>query len=396
MSSKREKCNWCGKLLLVPPNAETVRCPGCQAVTWVQSYDTLVQARDSLGHAAASRFNDLINTVSSNISKVSDSVNYSYSGPQKYHYGYGNYYRPSPPPPPPRPALTPPPAHGRKRAVLCGVSYRQKSYRLKGTVNDVKCMRYFLVDKFGFPGDSILMLTEDEINPLKIPTKHNIRLALQWLVHGSQSGDSLVFHFSGHGSQKPDLDMDEIDGYDETLCPLDFENEGMIIDDEINQTIVRPLPHGATLHAIIDACHSGTVLDLPFVCRMNREGQYTWEDQRSISGIYKGTSGGLAFSFSACDDNQITIDTNSFSGTAMTGSMTYSFIHAVQSQPGLTYGHLVNSMRSAIRDGKTTGIRLNGPLANLMNKVIFGSALSQEPQLSSSQMFDVYSKRFVL
>lgn len=79
-----------------------------------------------------------------------------------------------------------------------------------------------------------------------------------------------MFHFSGHGSKLPDHDMDEIDGLDETLCPLDFETKGMIVDDEINETIVRPLPQGVTLHAIIDACYSKTVLDLPFVCRMNR------------------------------------------------------------------------------------------------------------------------------
>lgn len=111
---------------------------------------------------------------------------------------------------------------------------------------------------------------EDEINPLRIPTKHNIRLAMRWLVQDCQRGDSLVFHFSGHGSRERDSNNDELDGFDEALCPLDYETEGPIIDDEINDTLVRPLPHGAKLHAIIDACYSGTVLDLPFVCRMNR------------------------------------------------------------------------------------------------------------------------------
>ncbi|CAL9081282.1 unnamed protein product, partial [Musa textilis] len=114
----------------------------------------------------------------------------------------------------------------------------------------------------------------DFTDPYKIPTKHNIRMALYWLVQGCQPGDSLVFHYSGHGSQQRSYHSDEVDGYDETLCPLDFESQGMIVDDEINATIVRPLPHGVKLHAIIDACHSGTVLDLPFLCRMNRK----WDD----------------------------------------------------------------------------------------------------------------------
>lgn len=116
----------------------------------------------------------------------------------------------------------------------------------------------------------VVVAAEEEKDPYKIPTKHNIRMAMYWLVQGCQPGDSLVFHFSGHGSQQKNYNGDEIDGYDETLCPLDFETQGMIVDDEINATIVRPLPRGAKLHAIIDACHSGTVLDLSYLCRMDR------------------------------------------------------------------------------------------------------------------------------
>lgn len=179
-----------------------------------------------------------------------------------------------------------------------------------------------------------------------------------------------MFHFSGHGSQQRNYTGDEVDGFDETLCPLDFETQGMIVDDEINATIVRPLPHGVKLHAIIDACHSGTVLDLPFLCRMNRSvipinsslstrdkcgvhkdmkihnfclyiptffngfrfqfsivhlfsrgclwmfpldhrsGQYAWEDHRPRSGVWKGTSGGEVISFSGCDDDQTSADTS--------------------------------------------------------------------------------------
>lgn len=113
-------------------------------------------------------------------------------------------------------------------------------------------------------------LSEEERDPYRIPTKHNIRMAMYWLVQGCQAGDSLVFHYSGHGSQQRNYTGDEVDGFDETLCPLDFETQGMIVDDEINATLVRPLPRGAKLHAIIDACHSGTMLDLPYFCRMDR------------------------------------------------------------------------------------------------------------------------------
>jgi len=97
--------------------------------------------------------------------------------------------------------------------------------------------------------------------------------ALRWLVDGTSAGDSLVFHFSGHGVQKLDRDGDEADGYDEALCPVDFEDPrggGVILDDEINAAVVRPLGKGVKLHAIVDTCHSGTILDLPYLCRMSR------------------------------------------------------------------------------------------------------------------------------
>ena len=97
------------------------------------------------------------------------------------------------------------------------------------------------------------------------PTRRNIQEALKWLVKDNQHGDSLVFYFSGHGLRQPDFFDDELDGFDETICPLDFRTAGMIIDNEINDTIVRPLKNGVKLHAIIDACHSGTILDLPHV-----------------------------------------------------------------------------------------------------------------------------------
>ncbi|KAJ0082503.1 hypothetical protein Patl1_11627 [Pistacia atlantica] len=105
---------------------------------------------------------------------------------------------------------------------------------------------------------------------MKIPTKQNILTAVRWLVQNCQAGDSPVFYFSGHGHRQIDCSEDEPDGFDEALCPLDHATEGLLVDDEINETIVRPLPHGAKLHAIVDASNSGTVLDLPLICRMKR------------------------------------------------------------------------------------------------------------------------------
>nr|AXQ06489.1 metacaspase [Vriesea carinata] len=354
-------CSGCRTPLQLPPGALSIRCALCHAVTHIADHRAAPPPPPS-PHSAAS---------------------HGGAPPQGSPWG---------PPPPPSP-------HGRKRAVICGISYRYSRHELKGCINDAKCMRFLLINRFHFPDSSIIMLTEEETDPYKIPTKQNIRMALYWLVQGCQPGDSLVFHYSGHGSQQRCYNSDEADGFDETLCPLDFETQGMIVDDEINTAIVRPLPRGVRLHAIIDACHSGTMLDLPFLCRMNRSGQYVWEDHRPPSGVWKGTSGGEAISFSGCDDDQTSADTSALSKITSTGAMTFCFIQAIERNHGTTYGSMLNAMRSAIRN---TGndVMSGGAVSSLLTMLLTGGSvgggLRQEPQLTANEPFDVYAKPFSL
>ncbi|KAJ4953676.1 hypothetical protein NE237_030508 [Protea cynaroides] len=406
---RRVSCGRCALVLDVPRETQTIRCWRCRSITSVRPaaepfrrvHEPVLYAAEWLKGLYTNVSSSAINyvaTTSMNNNKPPAPVP-APPPPAVMNYN-GCYYGPPPPPPPPPLLLSAPNSYpwvgaGRKRALLCAVSYKSRPYELKGTINDVNCMRFLLVEKFKFPNDSILVLTEDEQRPERIPTKRNIQMALQWLIRGCQPGDSLVFHYSGHGSQQPNFSGDEVDGYDETICPLDYQTEGMILDDEINATIVRPLPSGATLHAIIDACHSGTVLDLPFLCKINRDGSCWWQNHSPPSGAYKGTSGGLAICFSACDDNQTSADTTAFSSSnVMQGAMTFSFIRAVDNTLGLTYGQLLNAMRAAIRDVDTGGF-FNGPISSLIRKV-FRNRLPQETQLSSSEEFDIYMKRFVL
>lgn len=77
----------------------------------------------------------------------------------------------------------------------------------------------------------MVILTDDQQDPVCRPTRANIIRAMHWLVAGAQPNDSLFFHFSGHGSQTPDLDGDEEDGFDETILPVDFKQAGEIVDD---------------------------------------------------------------------------------------------------------------------------------------------------------------------
>ncbi|GER49404.1 metacaspase 1 [Striga asiatica] len=372
-------CSHCRTPLQLPPGAKSIRCAICKAITQIAD-PRHAPPPPSPGPPAP---------------------------PSPYTH--------APPGPPPN-------SHGRKKAVIVGVSYRYSRHELKGCINDAKCMRHLLINKFRFPESSILMLTEEETDPYRIPTKQNMRMAMFWLVQGCQAGDSLVFHYSGHGSRQRNYNGDEVDGYDETLCPLDFETQGMIVDDEINASIVRPIPHGAKLHAIIDACHSGTVLDLPFLCRMNRSGQYIWEDHRPRSGVWKGSNGGEVISFSGCDDDQTSADTSALSKITSTGAMTFCFIQAIERGHGTTYGSILTAMRSAIRDAGSSGPDLGlgggGVVTSLLTMLLTGGSVSagglrqrsqrllcfsfvlhfrsMEPQLTACEPFDVYAKPFSL
>lgn len=74
----------------------------------------------------------------------------------------------------------------------------------------------------------MVILTDDQQNPISRPTKENMLRAMRWLVEGAESHDSLFFHYSGHGGQIVDFTSDQDDVYDETIFPVDFRKNGPI------------------------------------------------------------------------------------------------------------------------------------------------------------------------
>nr|XP_048337318.1 metacaspase-1-like isoform X2 [Ziziphus jujuba var. spinosa] len=276
-----------------------------------------------------------------------------------------------------------------KRALLCVVTYNTRKYRLKGTVNDVINMKELLINQFHYPPESIRLMTEYEKGEF-IPTKKNIKNSLKWLVDGCKNGDSLVFYFSGHGLRQPDFKDDERDGFDETICPVDFVQEGMILDNDINTDIVKPLKKGVTLHAIVDACQSGTILDLVHVYDHHKS---KWEDNSPPSGVDKGTAGGLAICISACNDDKMASETSAFgAGTkTLNGAMTFILCRALKQNPDITYRALLNTMSDTIRQ-----VNEDRCLQSGICRKISRHKVRQEPMLSSSEKFDVNTMKFIL
>merc|ERR1712096_316234 len=82
-----------------------------------------------------------------------------------------------------------------------------------------------------------------------------------------EPGDSLWFHFSGHGTQiTGELSGDESDGADEALVPAFWNRKasGLVKDDWIYSDMICKLPANCELFGLTDCCHSGTIFDLPY------------------------------------------------------------------------------------------------------------------------------------
>lgn len=74
----------------------------------------------------------------------------------------------------------------------------------------------------------MVILTDDQMNPVSRPTRANMIRAMHWLVYDARPHDSLFFHYSGHGGQSVDWSSDQDDVYDETISPVDFRQAGVI------------------------------------------------------------------------------------------------------------------------------------------------------------------------
>jgi len=279
-----------------------------------------------------------------------------------------------------------------------GVNYPGTQSELKGCINDAQCMHYMLKTKFHYSDSEVLMLRDDHVgrsDPRLMPTRANIVAGMEWLMRGVKPGDRLFFHFSGHGSQQRDRSGDEDDGMNETILPTDFQRAGQMHDDEINQRLVNPLPTGARLYAVVDACHSGSACDLPY--HVNELTGMRWVStyRRGFTRVYKGTAGGRAVQIAACSDAQTAADTNSMSRTVHTGAATYCFIEGVE-RGGVqqSWIQLLHHMGHAIKGALGGGApSLSG--TSLINLLVGGGGSfgggggAQTPQLSSNEAFDL-------
>ena len=137
-----------------------------------------------------------------------------------------------------------------RRALCVGINdYPYDGSDLNGCVNDARAWAELLIGNYGFAATDVKLLLDQEA------TKKNVIAALEDLLAGAQSGDTIVFTNSSHGSYVYDTDGDE-EKFDEILCPYDVADND-ITDDDLRD-LIGGVNDGVNLTLILDNCHSGT------------------------------------------------------------------------------------------------------------------------------------------
>lgn len=209
-----------------------------------------------------------------------------------------------------------------KKALLIGINYFDTSSQLNGCHNDVDAVHELLVNIFGFRPENVEVLKDtpgDSNHKLAdCPTRRNIVASMKELVKNSVAGDTLFVHYSGHGSWTKDLNGEEPDKRDEMICTVD---DNQILDDELNQMLVKDLPAGVKLRCLFDSCHSGSVLDLPY--SWNFLDRAKLENERMV-GTEKD-----CMMISGCRDPQTSADAWISGDAKYQGAMTWGFLKSL-------------------------------------------------------------------
>ena len=142
----------------------------------------------------------------------------------------------------------------KSKALLVGINqYPDPRNSLRGCINDIVDMQHFIsVANPVYSTAQIKLLTD------KSATKKGILLQLEWLLEGIESGDQILFHYSGHGAQVTTRNAHlEKDRLDEIICPYDFDgSDATTIRDKEFATLFATIPKDVHFVWISDSCHA--------------------------------------------------------------------------------------------------------------------------------------------
>jgi uncharacterized caspase-like protein len=125
------------------------------------------------------------------------------------------------------------------------------------TDDDAQDIRDTTVNQEGFSSDNVTLLIDSDA------TKASIESAINQLDAKEDKNTLVVFSFSGHGGQVPDVTpYDEANGYDEFIAAYDttLTDANTILDDELDAWLSTLESEHVVV--VIDSCNSGGMIDL--------------------------------------------------------------------------------------------------------------------------------------
>ena len=210
-----------------------------------------------------------------------------------------------------------------KRALLIGINYFSiPSITLNGCVYDVINISHMLIDAYDYNPANITILRDDINNPSTMPTRANILNNLTAIAQQSGPLDEIWIHYSGHGSQIPDKTGNESTGFDQIIVPMDYQKSGFITDNEL-LSIVQKISCKALL--IFDACHSGTMCDLPWCFQYVNP--TSWIKTKNNNVIINNPN---IYMISGCKDEQTSSDAFIKTDETVEGAFTNAFMNALR------------------------------------------------------------------
>ena len=245
------------------------------------------------------------------------------------------------------------------KILSIGINYNGTNAQLYNCGNDTRDMVELLHKRYGEKNvrDTHILTDDENVKKLTFfrsarePTRANIEAELEWLFSDNKKGDTIIFHYSGHGSQQRDHSGEEEDGRDETLVPSDYATAGQITDDDIRAYIDR-LPEGVNALIVTDCCHSGSNSDLRYVYSNTSKKDAAWGRFDQIVRKKVGDTKANVFHVSACKDSQTASDGgNGILNGLFTHAFKESFKHKRLSRPGrVDLLTLLRSLRTTINN----------------------------------------------
>ncbi|KAF2469175.1 peptidase C14 [Lindgomyces ingoldianus] len=183
----------------------------------------------------------------------------------------------------------------RKKSLLIGINYTGTKNALQGCHQDIDNIAEFLSYR-GYTDDHRSRIVLSDLRGVPYdspyyPTGHNILAAMDWLV--CEPNSTLFLHYSGHGGQIQDVDGNRSTGLDDSIVPIDFEERGQISSTLLHEHLVTRMAPGCTLFIVMDCCHSGSAVELPFVYRSDSEGQINLMDNLKAGAQLVGQASNL-------------------------------------------------------------------------------------------------------